>query len=201
VTDARTLARFGLGGALLTEVMATWKRWELRRALFSAAHEHARREGRRLLVVLPPADSQVARVLTLYEYGSHHDDALRDAVRVHHVARGLPRVTSNSAVVYVACALEYVADLQSTMAELLRIAGSTDHLFVVTVQPWTFTAALHPAALWAGISDNHAVSMGPVTALHRGFAAGVILALAALSLTARSLPPTQKSLPPTQENR
>jgi hypothetical protein len=52
----------------------------------------------------------------------------------------------------------------------------------VTVQPWTLTAALHPAARWAGIADTHAVSMGPVTALHKGAAAAVLVALGVMSL-------------------
>jgi hypothetical protein len=44
---------------------------------------------------------------------------------------------------------------------------------------------LHPAARWAGIADTHAVSMGPVTNVHKGAAAGVLLALTAMSLAAR----------------
>jgi hypothetical protein len=46
------------------------------------------------------------------------------------------------------------------------------------VQPWTLTAALHPSARWAGIAHTHAVSMGPVTVVHKGMAAGVLLTLA-----------------------
>ena len=84
------------------------------------------------------------------------------------------------------------------MAEILRVAGSVDNIYVVTVQPWTLTAALHPAARWAGISDTHAVSMGRVTPLHRGFAAGLLISLAAPSLVAGNAPaatPPRRSLP------
>jgi hypothetical protein len=188
MTEVRTVARLGLGGVALAEVMATWKRWELRRALFVTADEHARKAGRRLVVVLPPRESQLTRAMNLYEYGARYGDVLGPAgigVRAHALARHLRVVEADSAVVYVACALEYVDDLQGTMAEILRVAGNVENIYIVTVQPWTLTAALHPAARWAGISDTHAVSMGPVTALHRGFAAGAVLTLALLSLAGR----------------
>lgn len=188
MTEARTLARFGLGGVAVAEVMATWRRWEQRRALFVMADEHARKSGRSLLVVLPPAESQLTRTLNLYEYGTRYAEVFRPAgagIRAHVLARGVPTIATDSAVVYVACALEYVENLQGVMAEILRLAGNVENIYIVTVQPWTLTAALHPAARWAGISNTHAVSMGPVTGLHRGFAAAAILALAVLALTRR----------------
>ncbi|MCY1007058.1 hypothetical protein OV079_16130 [Nannocystis pusilla] len=70
------------------------------------------------------------------------------------------------------------------MDEILRMAGTVENVYVVTVQPWTLTATLHPRARWAGIADTHTCSMGPITALHRGFAASVLVGLAAVSATA-----------------
>lgn len=148
MTEVRAVARLGLGGVALAEVMATWKRWEQRRTLFVTADEHARKAGRRLIVVLPPAESQLTRAMNLYEYGTRYADVFRRAgvgIRAHVLARGLPEVVADSAIVYVACALEYVDDLQRTMAEILRIAGNVENIYIVTVQPWTLTAACSAA--------------------------------------------------------
>ncbi len=191
MTDARTIARLGLSGVAVAERAATWTRWEQRRRLFQAADERARQQGRPLIVVLPRKEGWMSRSMRLFEYGARYTDIFRDhkapVIYADTLAHGVP-VQRDSAVVYVACVLEYVTDLRRSMDEIMRIAGDPENIYIVTVQPWTFTAALHPAARWAGIADTHAVSMGPVTMVHKGMAAGVLLTLAGMSLAARRRP-------------
>ena len=196
MTKPRTLARVGLGGVVLAESMAAWSRWERRRDLFLAAAARARATRRRLIVVLPDKEGPIARALRVYEFGRHYPEVFlaspSPVVRARDLQRApLADVPGDSAVLYVAEVLEYVPDLRAVMDELLRMAGTTDNLFVVTVQPWTLTAALHPRARWAGLADTHVVSMGPITPLHRGFAAGVLLGLAAIS----AMPPAREPEP------
>ncbi|MFZ6179885.1 hypothetical protein [Nannocystis pusilla] len=191
--NTRTLARLGLGGVVLAESMAAWSRWERRRALFAAAAERARVERRRFVVVLPERESSITRALRVYEMGRHYPEVFHmrriPVVSSAELERGrVDRIASDSAVVYAACVLEYVSDVRTAMDELLRMAGLVENIFVVTVQPWTLTATLHPQARWAGIADTHTVSMGPITALHRGFAAGLVLSLAAVSATSERGP-------------
>jgi hypothetical protein len=185
------MARLGLGGVAVAETAATWTRWEQRRRLFLAADARARQLGRPLLVVLPRKEGWFNRSMRLYEYGARYPDIFSrrnsPVIFADSLARGVA-VQSDSAVVYVACVLEYVTDLRRSMDEILRIAGEPENIYIVTVQPWTLTAALHPAARWAGIADTHAVSMGPVTSMHKGAAAGVLLGLAALSLSIKKRP-------------
>jgi hypothetical protein len=50
----------------------------------------------------------------------------------------------NSAVVFVACVLEYVDDYEAAMRELQRVSGG--QLYIVRVEPWTLTAYLYPGA-------------------------------------------------------
>ncbi len=50
---------------------------------------------------------------------------------------GGAKAQSDSAVLYVACVLEYVTDLRRTMDEIMRIAGERENIYIVTVQPWT----------------------------------------------------------------
>jgi len=191
--STRTLARLGLGGVALAETMATWARWEKRRALFAAAAERARVERRRFVVVLPEREGAITRALRVYEMGRHYPEVFHmrriPVVSSAELERGrVDRIESDSAVVYVGCVLEYVSDVRAAMDEILRMAGAVENIYVVTVQPWTLTATLHPRARWAGIADTHTVSMGPVTALHRGFAAGLVLSLAAVSATSERAP-------------
>ena len=200
MTNTRTLARFGLGGVVLAEAMATWSRWENRRRLFHTAEAHARRLGRPCVVLLPDQESQLSRALRVYEFGRHYAQIIHTRAPTVVRARELQdapvtRIAANSAVVYAACVLEYVPDVAAAMTEILRMAGDPEHVFLVTVQPWTLTAALHPRARWAGISDTHIVSMGPITSLHRGFAAGVVLSLAAASVASPQPVPTPPSPP------
>ena len=191
MTDARTIARLGLSGVAVAETAATWTRWEQRRRLFQAADARARQLGRPLLVVLPRKEGWFNRSMRLYEYGARYPDIFSrrnsPVIFADSLARGVA-VQGDSAVLYVACVLEYVTDLRRSMDEILRIAGEPENIYIVTVQPWTLTAALHPAARWAGIADTHAVSMGPVTSMHKGAAAGVLLGLAALSLSIKKRP-------------
>jgi len=199
MTDARTIARLGLSGVAVAETAATWTRWEQRRRLFLAADKRARQQGRPLLVVLPRKEGWFNRSMRLYEYGARYPDIFRShnapVIVADTLARGVPAFADDSAVLYVACVLEYVTDLRRSMDEILRIAGEPENIYIVTVQPWTLTAALHPAARWAGIADTHAVSMGPVTTMHKGAAAGVVLGLAALSLSLKKRPMPEAPAP------
>jgi len=198
MTDARTIARLGLSGVAVAETAATWTRWEQRRRLFVAADERARQQGRPLIVVLPRKEGWWSRSMRLYEYGARYADIFRDhkapVIYADTLADGIP-AGSDSAILYVACVLEYVTDLRRSMDEIMRIAGAAENIYIVTVQPWTLTAALHPSARWAGIADSHAVSMGPVTVVHKGMAAGVLLTLAGMSLAARKRPVPETAAP------
>ncbi|MBK8649787.1 MAG: hypothetical protein IPN16_25255 [Gemmatimonadetes bacterium] len=193
------MARLGLSGVAVAETAATWTRWEQRRRLFLAADARARQLGRPLLVVLPRKEGWFNRSMRLYEYGARYPDIFSrrnsPVIFADSLARGVA-VQGDSAVLYVACVLEYVTDLRRSMDEILRIAGEPANIYIVTVQPWTLTAALHPAARWAGIADTHAVSMGPVTTMHKGAAAGVLLGLAALSLSIKKKRPMPRAPAP-----
>jgi hypothetical protein len=56
----------------------------------------------------------------------------------------VPGVADDSAVVFVSCVLEYVADPALAAAELRRMAGSLENLFIVFVDPWSLTAIALP---------------------------------------------------------
>lgn len=64
----------------------------------------------------------------------------RPSVRAD-ITKPLP-FEDNSVVVVVMCVLEYVADFNAAMRELLRVSGG--ELFIVRVEPWTLTSYLYP---------------------------------------------------------
>ena len=99
------------------------------------------------------------------------------------ITRGpIAGLADDSAVVFVSCVLEYVADLQAARRELLRIAGTIDNIFLVTVQPWSLTSRLYPGARWAGGAAAGGEAMSPVTTTHKLAAGGVLALLGAIAL-------------------
>ena len=62
---------------------------------------------------------------------------------VADITKTLP-FADDSVVVFVACVLEYVADVASAVSELMRISGG--NCIFVTVEPWTLTAYMYPGA-------------------------------------------------------
>lgn len=124
--------------------------WVRRRAqrtmLFNAARLRATTTGKPLVVVGDPEGGVTAG----YPCGDVTID-IRDSSSCPNYVRAditqqIP-LAANSAVVFVACVLEYVSNADAALCELLRVAGTPDNLFVVNVEPWTLTAFLYPGAL------------------------------------------------------
>lgn len=133
------------GGSLLAWE-GTW--WLVRRAKRTATYQNAQNRatqlGRPLVVVGAPD----AAVTAGYGCGDITVDLQASTCPRSiqaDITKPLP-FADNSAVVAVFCVLEYVNDLNAAMREILRVAGSADNLFIVSVEPWTLTAYLYPGA-------------------------------------------------------
>ena len=59
------------------------------------------------------------------------------------ITKPLP-FADDSGVVFVSCTLEYVADANAALREIMRISGG--EAYFVGVEPWTLTAYLYPGA-------------------------------------------------------
>ncbi len=169
---AKSLARIGLGYAALVEGGAALVRFRERSAAFKAATERATALGRRLVVIGDPDAGLHTRLLRAYGCGDVCVDQNGcpkcPVTVVADITKGpIQEIADDSAVVFVSCVLEYVADLQAALAEVARMAGSSTNVFIVTVQPWTLTARLYPGARWRGntapTGESHAVQMTPVS--------------------------------------
>jgi hypothetical protein len=151
----RLAARLILGYAGVIEGTAALIRFRERTAAFELAMERATALGRRLVVIGDPDAGLHTRLLRAYGCGDVCVDANGcpkcPVTVVADITRGpIPDLADDSAVVFVSCVFEYVAELEAALREVSRIAGSPENVFVVTVQPWTLTARLYPGARWRG---------------------------------------------------
>lgn len=187
----RTLSRVALATFAVAESTLALQRWQRRRSVFHAAARRALDTGRPLVVIGDPHAGAHTSLMPAYGCGDLCIDLRGCPCCTRHHAADITQgpitgLSDDSAVVFVSCVFEYVSDLEAARREVLRIAGDPANVFVVTVQPWTFTAALYPGARWTGIKPE---SMRPVTPAHKvGASAAVATLLVGSFLPGRSKP-------------
>jgi len=122
------------------------RRYARRKHYYKKAYDRAAQLGRPLVVIGDPSGG-----LT-HGYGCgdvcidlHGCDC--SAQITADITQNIP-LRDDSSVVYVSCVLEYVDDPASAANEITRVAGSNDNIYVVTVEPWTFTSRMIPGAKW-----------------------------------------------------
>ena len=188
--QTHTIARILRGASLLVEGGTALRRFRRRREAFEAAVRRATEIGRPLVVVGDPDAGAHTRLLRAYECGDLCVD-LRgcprcQTMKVADITKGpIDGIADDSAVVFVSCVLEYVADPTAALRELARIAGARENLFLVLVEPWTLTATLYPGARWSGIANERIIAMQPVTTTLK---VATIGGLAILTILARRRP-------------
>lgn len=183
----QSFARWALGSMAIAEGVAAWSRFDARTRLFMEAAQRARSLQRTLVVIGDPDAGTSTRLRRAYGCGDVCVDAngcpMCPVVQAADITAGpVPGITTNSAVVFVSCVLEYVDDLPAALHEVQRMAGDLENIYIVTVQPWTLTASLYPGAQWTGIADKHVVAMARVTPTHKAIAAGVLAGASLLAL-------------------
>ncbi len=157
----RLAARLVLGYVGAIEGAAALIRFRERTAAFEMAMERASALGRRLVVIGDPDAGLHTRLMRAYGCGDVCVD-LNGCPRcpvtvVADITKGpIADIADDSAVVFVSCVFEYIAELDAALREVSRIAGSPENLFVVMVQPWTLTARLYPGAHWRGTVSSAA---------------------------------------------
>lgn len=149
-----SLGRFLVELFAAGEALAAVERFRAREAAYHAAAAHARREGRKLVVVGDPHAGLHTRLVPAYGCGDVCVDLTGcpgcggAGVAVDLTRDRVPGVADGSAVVFISCVLEYVSDPGAAWRECLRMAGDGARIYLVTVQGWTMTGALYPGARW-----------------------------------------------------
>lgn len=140
-----------LAGLAATESAMALDRFRNRKALYRMAAERAKATGKTLVVVGDPDGGAHTRLARAYDCGDICVDLngcseCPVAVAADITQGPIEQIADGSAVVFVSCVLEYVSDFQAAWAEVLRMAGTVDDVFLVEVQPWTLTGAMYPGA-------------------------------------------------------
>lgn len=148
----RVLPLAVLASLAAVEGGASWSRFEDRKRLYALAKERAEKTGRTLVVVGDPDGGTHTRFARAYGCGDVcldlHGCAACPVQYEADITKPVTEVPDDSAIVFVSCVLEYVEDIGAASQEILRMAGSTENVFVATVQPWTMTSILYPGARW-----------------------------------------------------
>jgi hypothetical protein len=147
-------AKAALGAVLAIEGFGALSRFNKRKRSFASAALRAKVLKRKLVVVGSPDTGLHTRLLRAYGCGDVCVDLVGcgecpDSISADITRGPVPGIADNSAVVFVSCVFEYVSDPFSAWREVVRMAGSPENVFMVSVQPWTITSALYPGAHWA----------------------------------------------------
>lgn len=178
----RIAAGVGLGLAAILEGLAARKRFAARQTAFAAARRRAIELSRPLVVVGDPDAGLHTRITRAYPCGDVCVDlngcpACPVQVIADLSGDRLP-FEDDSVVIFASCVLEYVPDPVVAVKEMTRVAGP-DNVFLVTVQPWTITAALYPGATWRDALEGPGPTMERVTTVRKVMYAGTLAALLA----------------------
>jgi hypothetical protein len=149
-----TIAKGALGLILAAEGVGAVSRFNARGHVFAEAARRAQQLGRRLVVVGNPDGGIQTRLLRAYGCGDVCVDivgcsACPDSVTADITRGPIASIPDGGAVVFVSCVLEYVSDPFAAWREVVRMAGSPENVFMVSVQPWTLTSVFYPDARWA----------------------------------------------------
>jgi hypothetical protein len=170
------------------EGYAALQRHADRTRLYEQAEARSEATGRPLLVIGDPDAGAHTSLARAYGCGDECVDLNGcPACPVNYsadITKPIQEISSDSRVVFVSCVLEYVNNFDAAWDEIMRIAGSTDNVFVASVQPYSFTAALYPNANWTlhpvpTGDERPAYDAEPVTTTRKVVSLGVIAGLVA----------------------
>jgi hypothetical protein len=149
-------------------VAAATDRFNARRTLYAQAVSRALELQRPLLVIGDPDAGLHTRITRAYGCGSVCLDQsgcprCPTSIKGDLTKGPVPFIADNSAVVFVSCVLEYVSDPYAAWRECLRMAGSSQNIFLVTVDWWAATAVLYPGARWTITRDGTRIHAVPIS--------------------------------------
>lgn len=144
-----------------------WVRRYQRRSEYYELASHRAAQLHRPLVVIGDPNAHVTR--DAYGYGDvcvdlHGCPSAPSSVKVVTAdvsVRGSIPLPDDSAVVFVACVLEYIPNIRAAWQEIARVCGDSRNAFVVHVDPGSFAAYLYPGAWWI-ISKAPPLSPEPI---------------------------------------
>lgn len=122
-------------------ISLTKRRWH-RQEYFTRAEARSKAVGKPLLVVGDP-DTGCINYYLGRDYGC--GDVCLDLTGAPacltsikgDLVENLKKMSNNKYVIFVSCTLEYLPNLEQAITELERVSGTSDDLFIVTVEPYS----------------------------------------------------------------
>ena len=110
---------------------------------YQLALARSKATGRPLIVIGDPRKGISSQIFGVsYGYGDVCIDLepLSKNCIASDATEYLSKLRSNSAVIFVSCVLEYVPDLDQLIAQLYRVSGNSNNLFIVAVKWYSIAA-------------------------------------------------------------
>lgn len=149
MSNSRRVASLGaLALALSCEVATSLGRHARRKRVYEQASAKSISSGRPLVVVGDPNAGLHTKMIPAYGCGDVCVDlngcpVCPESIEAD-ITKEIKQLEADSSVVFCCCVLEYVEDIDAAMAELKRVAGSDEFLFLVFVDSVSLTAYLYP---------------------------------------------------------
>ncbi len=169
--NAKTISRASLAATGSVEVAASAQRFNERERMYQAAKQAALVTGRRLVVVGDPDGGLQTRIVRAYDCGDVCLDL--SGCPTCPVGEQVDLVTqqssiaNNTAIVFCSCVLEYVDNPMAVWQEFVRMAGTQENVYLVTVQWWSPAAALYPGAKWRVTRTATGIQVSPVSQVEK----------------------------------
>lgn len=136
---------------LANEIYQGAVRQKSRQLIYKQAEARSKELGKPLLVYGDPYYGIGSRFFNLFMEGYGCGDETVDLTGCPKCPNGvksdmlahLKTKKSNSQVIFVSCVLEYLDDIEQTIEEMTRVAGSLDNIFVVTVKSNSLAAYMY----------------------------------------------------------
>jgi hypothetical protein len=139
----------GLLAILLNEFIHGFIRQKYRTKIFKLAQQKAISSSKQLVVFGDPYYGFGSRFYNLFMDGYGCGDETVDLTGAPNCPNGiksdileyLKTQKSNEKIIFISCVLEYIDPIEPVVNEIMRVAGSIDNVFIVTVNE--FSLALH----------------------------------------------------------
>jgi len=133
---------------VLNEIIQGFIRQKHRQDLYKMAETRAKELNKPLVVFGDPHHGKGSRLYSLFMDNYGCGDETIDLTGAPKCPNGiksdildyLKKQKSNSKVIFISCVLEYIDNIDEVIEELLRVAGSNENIFIVTVSEYTFAA-------------------------------------------------------------
>jgi hypothetical protein len=133
---------------IINEISQGFIRQRHRQIVYKMAEKRAKQLDKPLVVFGDPYHGRGSRLFSSFmdHYGCGDETVdLTGAPKCPNgiksdILKYLKEQPSNSKVIFISCVLEYIENIEEVIDELVRVAGSNENIFIVSVSEYTYAA-------------------------------------------------------------